>query len=148
MIEWLELKSKFQWKRNIQLASTSKCLILFLINLAKYMAVFHFLKSTSNDVTDVYFNIDVTPVKECFWSNDGEGRRFQINRFLHTFLRKTGWSSTSDRNCMSFREWSAAKRAKRHKHFYHEWKITQVFPTTHASTYFFRKSTTFTITNS
>ena len=24
--------------------------------LTKYMAVFHFLKSTSNDVTDVYFN--------------------------------------------------------------------------------------------
>ena len=32
------------------------CLILFLTNLIKYMAVFHFLKSTSNDVTDVYFN--------------------------------------------------------------------------------------------
>jgi hypothetical protein len=25
-------------------------------NLTKYMAVLHFLKSTSNDVTDVYFN--------------------------------------------------------------------------------------------
>jgi hypothetical protein len=33
------------------------CLILFLTNYeTKYMAVFHFLKSTSNDVTDVYFN--------------------------------------------------------------------------------------------
>ena len=32
------------------------CLILFLTNLTKYMAVFHFLKSKSNDVTDVYFN--------------------------------------------------------------------------------------------
>jgi hypothetical protein len=39
------------------------CLILFPTNLAKFMAVFHFLKSTSNDVTDVY----ITPVKEWFW---------------------------------------------------------------------------------
>jgi hypothetical protein len=61
----------------------------------------------------------------------------QINRFLHTFLGKTGWSSTSDINFMSFREWSAAKRAKRHKNFYHERKITRAFPTTHVSTYFF-----------
>jgi hypothetical protein len=72
----------------------------------------------------------------------------QTNRFLHTFLGKTGWSSTSDRNFMSFREWSTAKRAKRNKNFYHEWKITQAFPTTHISTYFFRKPTTFTIANS
>jgi hypothetical protein len=70
------------------------------------------------------------------------------NRFLHTFLGKTGWSATSDRNCMSFREWSAAKRAKRHKNLYHSWKITQAFPTMHVSTYFFRKPTTFTIANS
>ena len=26
MIEWLEIKSKFEWKRNIQLASTSNYL--------------------------------------------------------------------------------------------------------------------------
>ena len=70
-----------------------------------------------------------------------------INRFLHTFLGKTGWSSTSDRNVMSFREWSAAKRAKRNKHFYHERKITRAFLTTHVSTYFFLKPTTFTIAN-
>jgi hypothetical protein len=75
-------------------------------------------------------------------------QKLKINRFLHTFLGKTGWSSTSDRNFMSFREWSAAKRAKRHKHFYHERKITRAFPTTHVSTYFFRKPTTFTIANS
>ena len=61
----------------------------------------------------------------------------KYNRFLHTFLGKTGWSSTSDRNFMSFREWSAAKWAKRNKNFYHEWKITRAFPTTHVSTYFF-----------
>jgi hypothetical protein len=71
-----------------------------------------------------------------------------INRFLHTFLGKIGWSSASDRNFMSFREWSAAKRARRHNNFYHEWKITRAFPTTHVSTYFFRKPTTFTIANS
>ena len=64
------------------------------------------------------------------------------------FLGKTGWSSTSDRNFMSFCEWSAAKRMKRNKNFYHEWKITRAFPTMHVSTYFFRKPTTFTITNS
>jgi hypothetical protein len=46
---------------------------------------------------------------------------------------------------MSFRQWSAAKRAKRNKNFYHEWKITRAFPTTHVSTYFFRKPTTFAI---
>jgi hypothetical protein len=51
-------------------------------------------------------------------------------------------------NFMSFREWSAAKRAKRNKNFYHEWKITRAFPTTHVSTYFFHKPTTFTIANS
>jgi hypothetical protein len=61
----------------------------------------------------------------------------KTNRFLHTFLGKTRWSSTSDRNCMSFREWSVAKRAKRNKNFYHEWKITRAFPTTHVSTYIF-----------
>ena len=72
----------------------------------------------------------------------------ETNRFLHTFLGKTGWSSTSDRNVMSFREWSAAKRARRHNNFYHEWKITRALTTTHVSTYFFRKSTTFTIANS
>ena len=33
----------------------------------------------------------------------------------------------------------AAKRVKRNKNFYHEWKITRAFPTTHVSTYFFRK---------
>ena len=67
------------------------------------------------------------------------------NRFFHTFLGKTGWSFTSDRNFMSFREWSAAERAKRHKNFYHEWKFTRAFPKTHESTYFFRKPTTFTL---
>jgi hypothetical protein len=46
-----------------------------------------------------------------------------------------------------YREWSAAKRAKRNKNFYNEWKITRAFPTTHVSTYFFRKPTTFTIAN-
>ena len=73
---------------------------------------------------------------------------FECNRFLHTFLGKIGWSSTSDRNFMSFREWSAAKWSKRNKNFYHEWKITRAFPKTHVSTYFFRKPTTFTIANS
>ena len=34
------------------------------------------------------------------------------------------------------------------KYFYHEWKITRAFPTTHVSIYFFRKPTTFTIANS
>ena len=34
--------------------------------ILKYMAVFYFLKSTSNDVT---------PIRECLWSNDGEGTR-------------------------------------------------------------------------
>jgi hypothetical protein len=48
------------------------------------------------------------------------------NRFLHTFLGKTGWSSTSDRNFMSFREWSTVKRAKRNKNLYYEWKITRL----------------------
>ena len=32
------------------------CLILFLTNLTKYMAVFTFSNRRSNDVTDVYFN--------------------------------------------------------------------------------------------
>ena len=41
-----------------------------------------------------------------------------------------------------------AKRAKRHNNFYHEWKITRAFPTTHVSTYFFRKPKLFTIANS
>ena len=61
----------------------------------------------------------------------------KINRFLHTFLGKTGWSSTSDRNFMSFSEWRASKRAKTKKNFYDEWKITRAFPTTHVSTYYF-----------
>ena len=59
------------------------------------------------------------------------------SRFLHTFLGKTGWSSTSDRNFIL-----------RHSNFYHERKITRAFPTTHVSTYFLRKLTTFTIANS
>ena len=79
------------------------------------------------------------------WHNRSNTSKSWNNRFLHTFLGKTGWSSTSDRNVMSFREWSAAKRAKRHTNFYHERKITRAFPTTHVSTYFFRNPTTFTI---
>jgi hypothetical protein len=39
----------------------------------------------------------------------------KYNRILHTFLGKTGWSPMSDRTFMSFREWSAAQRAKRNK---------------------------------
>ena len=44
------------------------------------MAVFHFLKSMSNDVTDVYFNIDVTLVKECFeaMTEKGEDSRWWV----------------------------------------------------------------------
>jgi hypothetical protein len=127
------------------------------------------------NVTDYYKNIDYRQSKrmserlqiECKWvigwvvfcakwanfnhrfaHPDTTTHLVQFNRFLHTFLGKIGWSSTSDRNCMSFREWSVAKRAKRNKNFYHEWKITRSFPTTHVSTYFFRKPTTFTIANS
>ena len=46
MIEWLELKSKFQWKRNIQLASTSnKCAkkvheLLFHVQIVKQVIYF------------------------------------------------------------------------------------------------------------
>ena len=71
-----------------------------------------------------------------------------IGSYIRSWERPGDRSSTSDRNFMSFREWSAAKRAKRHKIFYHEWKITRAFPATHVSTYFFRKPTTFTIANS
>jgi hypothetical protein len=39
--------------------------------ILKYVAVFHFLKSTSNDVTDVYFKWRHTR----FWNNDGKGTR-------------------------------------------------------------------------
>jgi hypothetical protein len=36
------------------------------------------------------------------------------NRFFHTLIWKTGGSSTSDINCMSFHEWSEAERVERH----------------------------------
>jgi hypothetical protein len=42
--------------------------------ILKYMAVFHFLKSKSNDVTDVYFKRRHNH-KGMFWSNDGERTR-------------------------------------------------------------------------
>jgi hypothetical protein len=51
-IDFVSVSSIFQLDFGTILVS----LILFLTNLTKYMAVFHFLKSTSNDVTDVYFN--------------------------------------------------------------------------------------------
>ena len=38
-----------------------------------------------------------------------------MNRFFDTLIWKTSGSSTSDRNFMSFHEWSAAKRVERHK---------------------------------
>ena len=42
----------------------------------------------------------------------------------------------------------AQRNERKDNNFYHEWKITRAFPTTHVSTYFFRKQTTFTIANS
>jgi hypothetical protein len=39
----------------------------------------------------------------------------KINRFFHKLIRKAGGSSTSDRNVMSFHEWSAAEGVNRHK---------------------------------
>jgi hypothetical protein len=37
------------------------------------------------------------------------------NRYFHMLIWKTGGSSPSDRNVMSFHEWSAAERVERHK---------------------------------
>jgi hypothetical protein len=115
---------------------------------------FHFCRSrvigldmTENRIFTLCRMITWVVFFRMFW-NFISSLPMKSNRFLHTFLGKTGWSSTSDRNFMSFREWSAAKRAKRHKNFYHKRKITRAFPTTHVSTYFFRKPTTFTIANS
>ena len=39
------------------------------------------------------------------------------NRFFHTLIWKTDGSSTSDRNFMSFHEWSTAERVERHNKF-------------------------------
>jgi hypothetical protein len=52
---------------------------------------------------------------------------FTIN--YNVFYKYIGWSSTSDRNFLSF-----------HNNFYHERKITRAFPTTHVSTYFYNIS--------
>ena len=50
-----------------------KNLILFLTNFTKYMAVFTF--SNRRSMTSLrYTSTDITPVKECFWSNDGKGQ--------------------------------------------------------------------------
>jgi hypothetical protein len=78
--------------------------------------------------------------------------KYKWNRLIGSYIRS--WERPGDLPrvieilCLFFREWSAAKRAKRNKNFYHEWKITQAFPTMHVSIYFFRKPTTFTIANS
>ena len=67
--------------------------------------------------------------------------KYKWNRLIGSYIRS--WERPGDLPrvieilCLFFREWSAAKRAKRNKNFYHEWKITQAFPTTHVSTYFF-----------
>ena len=42
----------------------------------------------------------------------------------------------------------AQRNERKDNNFYHEWKIARAFPTTHVSTYFFRKPITFTIANS
>jgi hypothetical protein len=42
----------------------------------------------------------------------------------------------------------AQRNSEKKQNFYHEWRITRAFPTTHVSTYFFRKPTTFNIANS
>jgi hypothetical protein len=39
----------------------------------------------------------------------------------------------------------AQRNERKDNNFYHEWKITRAFPTTHVSTYFFRKPITFTL---
>ena len=40
---------------------------------------------------------------------------YKTNRLFHTLIWKTGGSSTSDRDVMSFHEWSAVERVERHK---------------------------------
>ena len=65
----------------------------------------------------------------------------KINRFFHMLIWKTGGSSTSDRNFMSFHEW------KDITHFYHEWKIRRCSISTHKSTYFFLKQHLFSYTH-
>jgi hypothetical protein len=44
-------------------------------------------------------------------------KNLKNNRFFHTLIWKTGGSSTSDINCMSFHEWSEAERVERHNKF-------------------------------
>ena len=62
---WSKYICTYICKTQIDVQSSNRCPIL------KYMAVFHFLKSTSNDV---YFKRRHTR-KGMFWSNDGEGTR-------------------------------------------------------------------------
>jgi hypothetical protein len=45
----------------------------------------------------------------------GELQERTCIRYFHTLIWKTGGSSPSDRNVMSFHEWSAAERVERHK---------------------------------
>lgn len=59
----------------------------------------------------------------------------QTNRFLHIFLGMICLSCMSNRNCISFPEWSAAKQPKWHNNFYHMWKTSQAFLEPHESTY-------------
>ena len=68
----------------------------------------------------------------------------KINIFFHTLKWKTGGSSTSDRNSMSFHEWNEWKDIN---NFYHEWKIRRCSISTHKSTYFFRKQHLFSYTH-
>jgi hypothetical protein len=110
---------------------TEECffLIICLIsNRIKYICVFYFHFFVFLDVLFRTFDVilqwrqNICHVIFHVWGFSWR----KNNRFLHTYLGKTGWSSISDRNFISFREWCAAKRAKRNKHFYHEWKITRV----------------------
>jgi hypothetical protein len=64
-----------------------------------------------------------------------------IGSYMHSWERPGDLPRVIEMLCLF------ASGAKRNKNFYHEWKITLAFPTTHVSTYFFRKPTTFTITN-
>jgi hypothetical protein len=76
-----------------------------------------------------------------------EGRLRLIGSYIRSWERPGDLPRVIEILCL-FASGAQRNERKRHKNFYHELKITRAFPTTHVSTYFFRKPTTFTIANS
>ena len=93
------------------------------------------IKTEHHNITEILLKVALSLHKGTTISFSWVRRLFcqRNKRLLHTFLEKTGWSSTGDTNFMSFREWNERKDSK--ISITSGIKITRAFPITNVSTY-------------